>query len=243
MIIQRPGQKIHFVPGIGINIVTPMSAAATPWWLSGGISAADVAGVWQAKGAASLAASYLRLAGNEGNANIDPAVIGVGVAPTWNTIDGWVGNGLAWLDTGIVPVENSLLIVRFTNANDETNQAGCYSTTNASWRFGVRAKQNAIPPLSSRYWGGSLSASGIDGTSFNNGIISLYNQHGYRNTTIDSAAMTHTLAYYSIAILGVKSGAGTAIFKTSSNIQAVFIGKPGISLVQFQALVTAIAAL
>ena len=79
------------------------------WWLAGGISAADVAGVWQPKGAASLAASYLRLAGDKGYANIDPAVVGSGVAPGFDTASGWIYNGLTqFLTTGYTPIAGAV---------------------------------------------------------------------------------------------------------------------------------------
>lgn len=142
------GRKISFVPGIGINVITPMSAAAvTGWWLSGGISAADVAGVWQAKGAASLAASYLRLAGDQGYANIDPAVVG-GVAPTWNAATGWIGNGIdSNLRTGIVPSQSWSVICRFSDSSSIASYRamfGCRSVESASRRFALTPYRSAL---------------------------------------------------------------------------------------------------
>ena len=89
-------------------------AATVSWWLSGGISAANVAGVWQPKSAASLDASYLRLDGDQGYADIDPAVVG-GVAPTWSAALGWILNGTTQhLYTGILPQSGMSFIVAFT---------------------------------------------------------------------------------------------------------------------------------
>jgi hypothetical protein len=87
------------------------------WWLAGGISPWSVAGVWQPKGATSQALSYRRLAGAEGNANVDPAVVGSGVAPAWDTADGWTANGTGWLNSGIIPINDQSysFAVRFKN--------------------------------------------------------------------------------------------------------------------------------
>ena len=74
------------------------------WWLSGGIDYDNVAAVWQPLYAESLSESYKRIAGDEGNANVDPAVTGVGVAPSFNAKYGWRGDGATvFLDTGIIP--------------------------------------------------------------------------------------------------------------------------------------------
>lgn len=102
------------------SVCGPLGASpaslATSWWLSGGISASDVAGAWAAKGAASLDASYLRLAGSEGYADIDPAVVG-GVAPTWDAVNGWIFTKSlsTYLTTGIVPASGYAAFIRFNS--------------------------------------------------------------------------------------------------------------------------------
>jgi len=63
-------------------------AVVTPWWLSGGIPAANCIAAFQPKGAASLAASYVNLA--SGGATWDAAP---GDAPGFNTATGWDFNG------------------------------------------------------------------------------------------------------------------------------------------------------
>jgi hypothetical protein len=94
----------------------PAQNFVNAWWAAGGIAAGCVA-AYQPKGAASLAASYLRVAGSGGNANLDPAVVG-GVAPTWNATHGWRFDGMvsaaAYLLSGIIPDANTSAVIRFT---------------------------------------------------------------------------------------------------------------------------------
>jgi len=105
----RPSQKINFVPGIGIHVITPQAAAAS-WWLSGGISAANCIAAYQAKGAASYAASLVNLA-QQGTYDVTE-----GIGPlTWATGTGWVGDGVNYLRTGITPTNNYSIIAKFAN--------------------------------------------------------------------------------------------------------------------------------
>lgn len=112
----RPSQKINFVPGIGIHVITPQSAAAA-WWLSGGISSSDVAGVWQAKGAANYAASQVNLA--------QPGTNDLGEtngAVAWDAVNGWkfVAANAQAFSTSIPLTKASSMIVKFSN-HDTTN--------------------------------------------------------------------------------------------------------------------------
>lgn len=123
MIIQRPGQKINFVPGIGINVITPMSAAAL-WYLQGGIPAANCKAAYRSistpgspwgAGPASYADSKINLAkpgtydATEGN------------APAWSAATGWMFNN-KYLKTGVIPGPNWSIIVRFSDASLTTSQ-------------------------------------------------------------------------------------------------------------------------
>jgi len=86
------------------------AAAASGWWLSGGVSAANAVAVYQPIGAASLAASYVNLA-NPGTYNAAP-----GVAPTWASATGWTFNGTTqYLDIGspITGTEARTIIARY----------------------------------------------------------------------------------------------------------------------------------
>lgn len=72
----------------------------SPWWLSGGIDPADCAAAYQAKGAASYAASLVDLTGN-GN-NLPTANY---LQELWDASKGFgaASDGTAYFDTGINP--------------------------------------------------------------------------------------------------------------------------------------------
>lgn len=78
--IIRPQQRIHHIPGLGIETREALGGGAAGWW--------EVAGktcycAYQPKGAASLAASYTDLSGNARNC-------GPGNAPGWDAVNGWM---------------------------------------------------------------------------------------------------------------------------------------------------------
>lgn len=102
--------------------VLPRGVAAAPpathWWLapSGGmdtIPAANCIAAYDAKNAASLAASYDNLAA-PGNGLLDGTYdCALGVAPNWANGTGWTGTGTQWLNTNVIPTNQYSIIVRF----------------------------------------------------------------------------------------------------------------------------------
>ena len=91
------------------------AAAAAPWWLAGG--APTPIAVYQPKGAASLAASYVNLA-NPGTYDAAP-----GVAPTWASATGWTFAAASsqYLATGVTATTTAWsIIVSFSNASQAT---------------------------------------------------------------------------------------------------------------------------
>jgi hypothetical protein len=154
----------------------------TPWYLSGGIALSDVAGVWKPKGSSSLAMSYLRIAGNSGNANIDPAVVG-GVAPTWDAVSGWIGSTSVYLKTGIIPAAGWSVIVQYSNA-----------PTGTKYLFGEQKVYDTDSCMISPSVGAGTGIRYAAGTSVNvsphslAGILAIANTQGYRNGIIDGGA-------------------------------------------------------
>lgn len=85
-------------PAIRLLTLLGQGGGLPSWITAGGISLSNVVAAYQPKGAASLAASYTNLV-NPGTYDATP-----GVAPTWDTVNGWKFNGTTqYLDTGIVP--------------------------------------------------------------------------------------------------------------------------------------------
>lgn len=100
---------MHGIGGIPLVSMGGAVMGAPPWWMAAGVTPVVA---YQAKGAASLAASYVNLV-NPGTYDLT-----LGSAPDWNASDGWVvtsGAGMH-LKTGVVPAQGYSMIVRFTAA-------------------------------------------------------------------------------------------------------------------------------
>lgn len=76
-----------------------LASAAVPWWLAGGVAAGNCVAAYQAKGAASYAASKVNLA----NPGTYDAANGTAY-PTWDAATGWAFNGVnQYLSTSVNP--------------------------------------------------------------------------------------------------------------------------------------------
>src|SRR4030042_1531730 len=102
---------------ININIISDPALGdvyinyLSEWRLAGGISAANCIAAYQPKGAANLAASYIKL-NNPGTYDATPVV-----APTWDAVNGWIFNGSTqYMTTGIVPATTWSMILKFTDS-------------------------------------------------------------------------------------------------------------------------------
>jgi len=116
-----PGQGIIYT-NPNVRNVGPRSLGGVPWYLSGGIAAANCIAAYTPKGAASLAASYDNNAA-PGNGLADGTYdCTLGVAPGWDAANGWQGTGLAYLKTGIIPTDITWsAIVKMTTSNIVNN--------------------------------------------------------------------------------------------------------------------------
>ena len=148
-------------------------AAALPWWNPDGLTPAATCGAWRAKGAASLAASYLR-DGDLGHANIDPAVVG-GVAPTFDPLVGWICDGTRWLTTGIAPASTYSMLVQVSGLPGAGTQtpSGSYGGTSSN-RYYFRGDGASV-----RYGYGSTST--LIGAVLVAGNIGLAANNAYRD--------------------------------------------------------------
>ena len=225
---------------IWFNAVRASARAAVPWYLAGGAPMPLAA--YQPIGAASLADSYLRIAGTGGNANLDPAVVGSGVAPAWSSTDGWIGSGTQWLNTGIFPTLDQTwsMLVRFSNfnINAERYLAGLIALS-PERRFSLGAvlstssmmydssNQHRIPPL------------------ITSGVIGFAGRDAYRNGVLDGSASMSVFGVSPavLAIMARGRTADTADFITQVHIQALAIYSSTLTAPQVAAVSAAMAAL
>lgn len=219
----RPGQRL-IVPGV--QVWQPSMAAASSWWLSGGISAANCVAAYAPKGSASLAASYTNLA-NPGTYNAAP-----GVAPTFNTATGWTFNGSTqYLTTGIVPSGDQTwsVLVKFSNWSvDNSRLIGAFSVLEI---FRVPFFYRSAAQSSTM-------------TAISSGVIALAGRQGYQNgsvdgSTIPSGSVSGTTSFY-IAARNVSNSASQF---ASVDIQALAIYNTTLTSGQVASLTTAMNAL
>lgn len=194
---------------MGANVGIGQDAASN-WWEAGGASGCLAA--YQSKGAASLAASYVNLA-NPGTYN--PAL---GVAPTWDVVNGWTGNASTmYLKTGIVPAVGYSMLVQFTNAAAAATEypAGSY-------------KLNAEFALAPYFFGaqvifrnGSFVSVAPNMTS---GNLAVAGQQGYRNGVSDGGAIGAWTGGVGLEIyILCVNVAGVASNISSASVQAMVI--------------------
>jgi hypothetical protein len=205
--------------------------AVIPWWLSGGIAAANCIAAYQPKGAASLAASYDNLTGN---ATYDAAL---GVAPTWDVVSGWKFDGATqYLRTGVVP------------ENDQTWSAvGSVSELSTWYILGAynsgTAAEISLFRSGTYLWacnGGALRSATISGT----GVYAFVGNKVFINGlaqvgVIPASGGALALQFY----IGVGNWDGVAMYFSHVHIKALAIFDCVLTPAQVLAISTAMAAL
>lgn len=203
------------------------AAAAGNWWEAGGATGCVAA--YQPKGAASLAASYVNLA-NPGTYDAAP-----GTAPTWNSTDGWTGDGTRYLTTGISPSNTWSYIARISGV-----------TANAPFgsRAGIGNQEVWIFPTSGANSLWSNGARTTDaGTTYPTGVVAIADRGRYFNGSLiasDIPAQTFTSTYP--LLLCAWSNAGTPTGFTGK-IQAIAFYNTTLTAPMVAAISTAMAAL
>lgn len=218
--------------GVG-RLGAARQGGATPWWLSGGISAANCVAAYQPKGAASLAASYTNLA-NPGTYNAAP-----GVAPTWDAVNGWKFSTGQYLVAVIHPRDHWSALIRVSDVRAVTNALfGVRGTTTDNNRFGI------ISTGSERQYHHGAAGS-LFGAKISSGIVGVVDHQGYANGVADglpTGAWGTDQSAYSMYI-GAFNLAGTLYGADTKYIQAFAIYNTAISAAQVAALTAAMAAL
>lgn len=217
--------------GIGLHIITPKSAAATAWWLSGGIPAANCIAAYQAKGAASYSASKVNLA-NPGTYDItDPAG-----AVTWDAVNGWAGVSGRYLSTNVVVTAQTWsCIIRFSNSTLTGSQEMCGHFTPSAY-FMIRPSNGGAVQS---YNGNSVSVI----PALAAGVYGIAGTFVYRNGILDGGPIAGTWgAANSNPFLLFGSLAPTRLW-SGIKFQALVLYNTTIAAPQNLAVATAMAAL
>lgn len=155
------------------------ATAAVPWYLSGGVSAANCLAAYKPKGAVSLAASYDNIAA-PGNGLADGTYDAApGAAPDWSAAKGWFfTGGTKWLTTGITFLEGWTFLGRYYQGAANQFFCGAYSAP--------RGIAYALTTTQRQYWSGTyfytlgVSPKGVAGVAGN---------LGYFNGLLDTTPM------------------------------------------------------
>jgi hypothetical protein len=173
----------------------------------------DLVAVYQPKGAASLAASYVNLV-NPGTYNAAP-----GTAPTFAEATGWTfaAASTQYLTTGIVPASGWSMLVRFSGVSNNGALAG-------AWTSGGNTYFYLLPNNTSdskHYYGGGtfLGVPGLHTV----GVMAIAGVTGYLNGVSDATMTAWSgTATRQITIGAFNAGASPSFF-LSGNIQAIAI--------------------
>ena len=142
MVLSLRHPLIRPIGGTVATIRLGTSAAVIPWYLSGGIAAANCLAAYTPKGAASLAASYNNDAA-PGNGLADGTYDAApGVAPTWASATGWTFDGSTqYLKTGVDllhPYTTIIRIVSIANPSTADYSHGILGTSPSTIFHGFR---------------------------------------------------------------------------------------------------------
>jgi hypothetical protein len=237
------GAGRHMIPHTplgGGRQLTPLAlaqarGAALPWWNPDGATPAAITGAWQAKGAGTLANSYINL-GLLGNPSIDPAIVG-GVAPTFPDDTGWIFNGTTqYLKSGVPATDDGTYsamtcLVQYSDYTAGICIFGVGWTTGGLWvRFDLKRYYNAL---------GGLAAS-----FGNSGNVGIAGQKGYADGVYDVATMNGAPIAAEMFVGAINSfGGGGANFFWAGKIQAIVFYDSVLTAPQVLARATAMAAL
>lgn len=221
------------VMGLGLGR-SSVGAAAVPWWLSGGVAAANCVAAYQSKGAASLAASYVNLA-NPGTYDAAP-----GVAPDWDSGTGWTFNGSTqYLTTGVMPSVGWSMIARFSDfSTNDRYLAGAYNVASITLMALCPTYSTGV-----QYWNGRNPIGiRVATPNISTGVLCVAGGTAYRNGVSDGSLSNSYAPTVSI-YLGALNKDATPSNLAIGSIQAVAIYSATLSAAQVALISAAMAAL
>lgn len=217
------------------------AVAAAPWWLAGGVAAANAVAVYKPIGSASLAASYDNIAA-PGNGLADGTYDAApGTAPSFDAATGWTfaAASTQYLTTGVVPKLNQSfsMIARFSDIAN--GGILCGMTSQAGNGFLLWPVQTT----NHRYYNGSFRSIAGAVTA---GVMAVVGASGYLNgiektTTIpggiDNATVDIYIGAYNLNNLNSPAS------PIDAKVQAFAIYNTTLTAGQVLAISTAMAAL
>ena len=158
---------------------------STPWYAANGIDPSSIQGIYVAKGAASLAASYSNLA-NPGTNDLT-----VGVAPTFNTATGWTFNGTSqYLNAMTGAGFTWSAVIRYSGATNLASSPSVFgSQNNTSTRGFYISLVGTGGSQGIKYTNGAIG-SAVAPTPAASGVIGIGGNQGYKNGTADGSTLS-----------------------------------------------------
>jgi hypothetical protein len=204
--------RLQYVSGGAMHVQMSAwpSVLGANWWEPTTGSFTCVA-AYQAKGAASLAASYVNLA-NPGTNDAAP-----GNAPTFDAATGWTFDGVNdYLDTGVVPTTGYSVLVRFSDRTNGGRLIGAAMPTG-----NVRDELSLRPSSCNWYNGGDFWRASPTPTS---GVMGVAGKDAYLDgadvgNISDAGVSTLTASLW----IGARNVPGFPGFYLAAKIQAVAI--------------------
>jgi len=236
-VFSAPFAKVFSSP-----IASPGAVAVIPWYLSGGIAAANCLGAYAGKGAASFAASKSNL--------VTPGTYDLTDLPkgpcTWDVANGWSGfvagtSDSKGLNTGINnPLAQTYsAIARFTSGGTAGDTVLGAFTSSYSFGLLLQAGRSA---LVAGYWNGNNNAD--KAPTLAAGTMAIAGANGFRNGINESITIPGgTSGTPSTIYIGGYHVGLTLTSPFSGYIQAVAIYNTVLLDAQISALHTAMAAL
>ena len=234
MIDYRFQGRLTYINGGGLNVqMSAWPAAGGNWWEPTTGSFTCVA-AYQAKGAASLAASYVNLA-NPGTYDLT-----LGDAPTFDAATGWTFNGTSdYLKTGIVPAGAYSIAARFSNASGSNGWTVGTFNASDSKSFGLYPRQGGA---ARNYF--NVGDRWISGGALTAGVMGFANKAAYLNGSSDGTIGAGTSTFDADLYIGARNNDGFGVvFFYTGNILAVAIYSTTLDATQMAEVSANMAAL
>ena len=212
----------------------PSSAVVGGWWdLNGTLS--GCVGAWQAKGAASYAASLVNLA-NPGTFDAF-----AGTAPTWDAATGWTFNGSSqYLRTGLVPlIDQSYSAIVRIYSTDGVQEAYIWQRGGTGKDFGLYCNTATL----FYGWNGGSKSYTVTSILNTNAVLAIAGNKSYKDGSVLSGDITTgTPPTDKELYLGAGNNNGSPAFYFTGNMIAAAVYSTVISS-SVAALTTAMNAL